>query len=241
MLADQLFKKRKAERKQRQRKLQIERSETWLFVCEGTKTEPNYIKSLIDFANSISSQQLLKADIEGMGRNTEDLIKSVDDFYDYTDKLCALKRGLPYAKTFVLFDKDSFKASQFDNAINMALSRGYIPIWSNECFELWYILHYEYLNSDIGRAAYFQKLTDLLGEKYDKADDIFPLIHTPQRLKRAIDYAKKLEKLFDENMSPHEKVPCTQMYVLIDKIQEQLKIDLTKQLQCILSKKRERN
>lgn len=132
-LADQLFKKRKSGRQIRQRKAQ---AETWLFVCEGTKTEPNYLRSLIDRANSISAQPPIKADIRGVGRNTENLVKCVDDFYEYADKFNARKAGLLYAKTFVLFDKDSFKANQFNNAVNMAKLRGYIPIWSNECFEL---------------------------------------------------------------------------------------------------------
>lgn len=229
MLADQLYKKRKSERQARQQKIMVERSETWLFVCEGTKTEPQYLKALIEFANNLSSQSPINSDIRGVGRNTENLIRCVDDFYDYADKFNSLKRGLPYAKTFVLFDKDSFKASQFDNAIKMALARGYIPIWSNECFELWYILHYEYLISDIGRTAYFLKLTELLNEKYDKAEDIFSIIHKPERMKKALNNAKRLAKRFDENVSPHKKVPCTQMYVLIENIQERLRIDLTKE------------
>ncbi|MCH5203147.1 MAG: RloB domain-containing protein [Oscillospiraceae bacterium] len=227
-MSDQLFKKRKEEQQIRRQKVLVQRSETWLFVCEGTKTEPIYLDRLIKFANEISSQSPIKSDIRGVGRNTENLVQSVDDFYNFADEFNSLKRGLPYAKTFVLFDKDSFKASQFDNAIKMALSRGYIPIWSNECFELWYILHYEYLNSDIGRETYFKKLTDLLGEKYDKSEDVFSLIHSPQKIKKAMDNARKLEKLFKENDPPHKKVPCTQMNVLIEHIQERLRIDLSK-------------
>lgn len=226
-MADQLFKKRKAERQSRQKKVRTELSETWLFVCEGAKTEPNYLRSLIDYANKISDQSPIKADIKGLGENTESLVKCVDDFYEYADKFNAHKRGLPYAKTFVLFDKDSFKANQFNNAINMAKLRGYIPIWSNECFELWFLLHFDYYDSNNGREAYFQRLTELLNEEYDKADDIFTKIHTPARMKKAMNYSKKLEKIFEENDPPHKKVPCTKMYVLIEEIQKHLRIDLT--------------
>ena len=226
-MADQLFKKRKAERQLRQKRVQTERAETWLFVCEGTKTEPNYLNSLIKYANENSSQAPIKADVRGVGRNTENLVRCVDDFFEYADKFISLKRGLPYAKTFVLFDKDSFNANQFNNAINMAKLRGYIPIWSNECFELWYLLHFDYYNSDNGRETYFQRLTELLGEEYDKADDIFTKIHTPARMKNAMNNSKKLEKIFEDNAPPHKKVPCTKMYVLIEEIQRQLRIDLT--------------
>lgn len=229
ILADQLYNKRKKAQQFRQQKALMERSETWLFVCEGEKTEPNYLNSLIEFANRISAQLPIKADIKGVGRNTENLVRCVDDFYEYAEKFNSLKKGVPYAKTFVLFDKDSFKANQFNNAINMAKMKGYIPIWSNECFELWFLLHFCYYTSDNGREAYFRKLTDLLGDKYNKADNIFGIIHSSERIKRAFEYAKKLDSLFDKKTCPpHKRVPCTQMYILIEAIQERLRIDLTK-------------
>jgi hypothetical protein len=44
-LADQIFKKNRITKEERKRKVIKLRSETWLFVCEGTKTEPQYIES----------------------------------------------------------------------------------------------------------------------------------------------------------------------------------------------------
>ena len=44
-MADQLFKRQQASRKDRTSKEMKERSETWLIVCEGTETEPNYFKA----------------------------------------------------------------------------------------------------------------------------------------------------------------------------------------------------
>lgn len=52
MGTDNINKRRSIERKQRiSRELQT-RAETWLIVCEGTKTEPNYFKALFDYINS---------------------------------------------------------------------------------------------------------------------------------------------------------------------------------------------
>ena len=225
-MADQLFKKRKEARQIRKSKAIKERSESWLIVCEGTKTEPNYVNSIIQYANRITEESKLKADVIGVGRNTETLVECVDDYFDYVDKFGAQKKGIPYAKTFVLFDKDSFRPQQFNNAIEMAKVRGYIPIWSNECFELWYILHYCNYCSDNGRNAYFKKLTELLGDKYDKASDIFELIHSPERLKQAMNYAQRLDIESSCKSSPAKRVPCTQMYKLIQEIQAKLKVDL---------------
>ena len=227
-VADQIFRRNQVAREKRISEKRKERSETWLFICEGTKTEPNYLTSLIGYANNITSEAPLKFQIEGVGRNTETLVECVDDYFDYIEKCNAQKKGIPYAKTFVLFDKDSFKSNQFNNAIKMAETRGYIPIWSNECFELWYILHYEYYSSDNGREAYFTKLTDLLGEKYSKSDDVFSIIHSPENLKQALSNSKKLDKEFSNENSASKKVPCTQMFRLIEEIQNRLKVDLTK-------------
>jgi hypothetical protein len=58
-MADQIFTKSRVSRQELMNKKKKERSETWLFVCEGTKTEPNYIKSLIDYANTLTSKSPL--------------------------------------------------------------------------------------------------------------------------------------------------------------------------------------
>jgi len=225
-VADQLYKREKERREKRKTAFLKERSEIWLFVCEGTKTEPNYLQSLIGYANQLSEESPIKAEIKGVGKNTESLINSVNNFFDCTDEFNAKKQGIPYSKVFVLFDKDSFEPKQFDNAIIMAENRGYIPIWSNECFELWYILHYDYYSSDNGRQSYFDRLSKLLKVKYDKAEDIFSIITTDKRLKQAIQYSRKLDCEFTCEKSPSKKVPCTQMFKLIEEIEKRLRIKL---------------
>jgi len=139
------------------------------------------------------------------------------------------KSDIPYAKIFILFDKDSFGADKFDNAIRMSESRGYIPIWSNECFELWYVLHYIYCDADNGREWYFDKLSDILNIKYkkEKAMDVFSQIYSPERVKLALKRAEKLDSNFQiENAQfpPSKKVPCTKMYILLRELEKRLKI-----------------
>ena len=54
MGSEDLAKRRRNERKARFSKEQKIRAETWLIVCEGTKTEPKYFTSLLDFVNTLS-------------------------------------------------------------------------------------------------------------------------------------------------------------------------------------------
>ena len=58
MGGDCLHDKRKRERECRKSKVLKERAETWLLVCEGGKTEPNYFESLFKYANSLSAKKI---------------------------------------------------------------------------------------------------------------------------------------------------------------------------------------
>lgn len=224
-MAEQLFKRQRLAVSREKRNIQKNRSQRWLFVCEGSKTEPNYIKSLIAYYNKISEEADIKVDAVGDGRNTVSLVKSVDDFLERTEEYKRVS-DIPYEKIFVLFDKDSFGSDKFNAAIDISIRRGYIPIWSNECFELWYILHFEYYQSDSGRDLYFEKLSQLLKMKYDKADNVFDKIHNEKNITLAYNYAKKLMDKHKCETSPAKKVPCTQMPDLIDLLEEKLKINI---------------
>lgn len=83
-MSDQLFKKRQQERKKRISKQIAERAETWLIVCEGEKTETQYFKSLVSWANSKSTNEL-KIQTYGHGENTLTLVKKVDDLISFVD------------------------------------------------------------------------------------------------------------------------------------------------------------
>jgi hypothetical protein len=133
MGTDNLHELRSKQRSKRIAKEMKTRSQTWLFVCEGKRTEPDYITALINYANTKSDRKIMFK-VEGLGKNTDTLVNSVDEFYIFADDLRG-KVAIPYSRTYVVFDRDSFGKDKFNNAISTAEKRGYIPIWSNECFE----------------------------------------------------------------------------------------------------------
>lgn len=47
MGSDNLFKKRRDERKKRKENIEKQRSSNWLVVCEGVETEPNYFNGAL--------------------------------------------------------------------------------------------------------------------------------------------------------------------------------------------------
>ena len=78
----------------------------------------------------------------------------------------------PVDKLWVVFDRDSFVANDFNNAITRCAQN--TPVvgcaWSNEAFELWYLLHFHYYNNAISRKDYQdlieQNLQPFLGADY---------------------------------------------------------------------------
>lgn len=77
----------------------------------------------------------------------------------------AVSDGKPYDVTWAVFDKDSFDADKFDNAIKMARSYDIRCAWSNEAFELWYIYHFENRITSMPRIEYQNRITTLVRQK----------------------------------------------------------------------------
>ena len=132
--------KKKKWTKKRKENISKQKSSNWLIVCEGTKTEPNYFVEAVNEINkNIEDKYKLKVNVIGTGKNTVSLVKSVEDLQVELDKYN--NRLIPYSKIFVVFDKDSFSDKNFDEAINMCQTNGYIPLWSNQAlnFGFYYI------------------------------------------------------------------------------------------------------
>lgn len=225
MGTDNLYHRSKGERKKRISKNKMQRAETWLVVCEGEKTEPNYFKRLFEYANSKSDKKV-KFKIDGEGRNTESLIDSIDDYFNYFDDLIK-NVDIPYGKIFAVFDKDSFKSDKFNNAIYKAIKKGYTPIWSNECIELWFLLHFEYMDTNIIRDKYFEILSEKFCVKYKKSDNHFDMLNTEKNLKTAVKNAKNLYCQFEDMLSFAQRAPCTTVFILVEDLENYLGIKLS--------------
>lgn len=129
-----------------------------LIVCEGLKTEPNYFKSFHMMENS--GGLVFEITNAGGGINT---IQVVQKAIELRDKAIGDKK--PYDITWAVFDRDSFDAADFDNAIHMAESNDIRCAWSNEAFELWYIYHFENRITPMSRKEYAHKITTLVQKK----------------------------------------------------------------------------
>ena len=144
-----------------------------LIVCEGEKTEPNYFRAFGVTQN-----------IYGEGLETIRVVEEAE----------RKNRDLgPFDQVWCVFDRDSFPPDHFDNAIRKAESLGFRVAYSNEAFELWYLLHFEYLHSALSRNQYVDKLSKHLGKSYKKGDVfIYGLLVEKGNESGAIKKAQKL-------------------------------------------------
>jgi len=174
-----------------------------LIVCEGKKTEPIY------FENFRASGLVIQ--VEGTGKNTLQLVKWA----------LKLKKGGEYDQVWCVFDKDDFAIDSFENAIHCAEQNNIKVAYSNQAFELWYVLHFEYLNTAINRSDYMKKLDKHLGFKYEKNNpDMFQILHS--NMKIAIQNAERLLKRYDKTHSGYND-PSTMVHELVKALIEQAK------------------
>lgn len=226
MGSDNIFKHRKEERKQRKENTIKQRSSNWLLVCEGKQTEPNYFKGAVSAINEIIDDKYkLKVDIIGQGMNTKSLVNSVDDILSNIDEYKT--RTVPYGKIFVVFDKDSFNSTTFDEAIAICEKKGYIPLWSNQAIEYWFLLHFNYIDVGMDRSLYKEKINEYftragLEYKYRKNDvNIYSKLSKYGSLEKARKNAFSIHQnhLYDK---PSKSESCTTVYKFFDAIDERL-------------------
>lgn len=220
---------KKKKRKEGSRLVQPER---YLIICEGKKTEPYYFEGIkkriekkydkrIKERINITSHPTIK--IKGTGRNTLSLL-------DYAKTIIEQekKQNRVYDHVWLVYDLDDFPLDNFDNTAysvksmneNNNISAKWHVAQSNQCIEIWFLLHFNYYNSDIHRTEYFEKLSDIFKEyeldKYEKNnEDIFEILIQYGNLEDAINNAKRLYKE-NEGQPPSKMAPATKVYELVE-------------------------
>lgn len=212
MGTDDLYhkRKRKAETYAR-RSRNLQPKDHILIVCEGEKTEPNY------FLSFPVNKTLVNVKVSGEGRNTRSLVKQAEKLAKE-----AKDNGEPYDQVWCVFDKDDFSCDNFNAAINICERKPkFNAAYSNEAFELWYLLHYEYHDTAHSRDRYKEMLTDRLGETYKKnSEEMYEKLLNKQE--QAIKNAEKLYSMHDHN-SPALNNPCTTVFKLVQELNKFLR------------------
>jgi hypothetical protein len=174
----------------------------FLIVCEGKQTEPNYFKSF-----------RVNADVEVFGKG-----RSPQGVVEYAQKL---RRKSEYTHVWVVFDRDEFSAEEFNAAIEQAKKQDVGAAYSNEAFELWYVLHFDFCDTAQARQSYQATLTEKLGSPCRKnAVGLYESLRNRQP--QAIANAQRLLEIYQPNHNPAVNNPCTTVHLLVMELNQHL-------------------
>ena len=132
-----------------------------------------------------------------------------------------------YKHIWLAYDKDDFPKVDFDNTYSKCKSLSgngnsviYHALWSNECIEYWFLLHFMALDSAIHRKEYYPKLTECLGSKYEKnRKDIYTLLKP--NIKKAINNAQRIAG-DNKGLPPSQCTPGTAVYEIFEMLESYL-------------------
>ncbi|MDB9417101.1 RloB family protein [Microcystis aeruginosa] len=176
----------------------------FLIVCEGEKTEVNYFKAF-------DVPKKIEVTVRGEGKNSLSLVNKAIQIIDN------LKQDDSFDQIWCVFDKDNCSKEQFNQAEGLAKQKNIKIAYSNEAFEIWFILHFQYLDIATSRSEYLTILTNQMKkygllneqEKYEKnREDMYEKLKPYQRT--AITNAAKLIQDRDEaKKHPFDANPST--------------------------------
>lgn len=198
------------------RKEKFELNKTFLIVCEG-QTESLYFKSFPTISAKVKAYD--------MGCSNTKLAECT----------IALAEDDDYDEVWCVFDLDikpgdSEPFEDFNNAIEICQSNNVKCAYSNDAFELWFYLHYQYTDNANHRTFYYEQLSNRFnfnyvreGKKRSNANAHYKRLQDDPNASQeeAIKRAEKLDRDFG-NISPHLKNPVTMIYKLVIELNEHL-------------------
>jgi len=187
----------------------------FLIVCEGEKTEPNYFKSFPKRRGIV----VYDLTFAGGGINTLQVVEKAIEL--------SARSPQKYDRVWAVFDRDSFKANQFNSAIQKAKAKDIRCAWSNEAFELWYLLHFHNRVTPMRRDEYKNAIEDAVNtainnnkKHFNYAKNDTGMYHTLNKYGRqtqAIHWAEDLLKRYDgEQFAKYN--PATTVHRLVKEL-----------------------
>lgn len=187
-----------------------DKNKTFLIVCEG-QTEEQYFKSFPVLTAIVKPVPL--------GCSKSVLVECASE----------MAKSEIYDEIWCVFDMD-YKPDEngchedFNNAIKIATSLGFKCAYSNDAFELWFILHYLYIDQEQLRTFFYKKLSSYFSLNYEKdgkalafSSKIYSILEKDNKAsqKKATSNAKKLWES-QKHKSYHLQNPVTTVFHLVE-------------------------
>lgn len=178
-----------------------------LIVCEGERTEPAYLRDLVDCCRAGTAG----VEVEGCGWDPHKVVRPAK-----TRQNREKRRGERYDEVYCVFDRDEHP--NFNDASRDAETNGLRLARSWPCFEFWFLLHFEYsrrpYGSGSGRSPCENRIEDLqqhLGEYAKAAEGMFERLE--DRRETAMSNARRA---MDDARKTGEYNPSTEVHELVE-------------------------
>lgn len=163
-----------------------------LIVCEDENTEPAYFKQFEDLFNDLYPEKTVYLKRVGTGRNSLGVVNTA---IDERQRIFEDNNHREIDETWVVFDKDDLDQSpgnrlNFESAFTLASEENVKVAYSNECFELWLLLHFISIDPSISlsRKAIYKMLGDAVNDSLPEGSDMFNYEHGSSAI---VDYVAK--------------------------------------------------
>jgi hypothetical protein len=193
-----------------------DKEKTFLIICEGQNTEPEYFKAF----------PVKTADVHSYGLGSSKMA-----LVEYVVTIVKTENDKD-TENWVVFDMDIkpdeeiTQKEDYENAIRLAENKGIHVAFANDAFELWFLLHYQYFDNQWTRHQYYERLSKLWNCNYEKEGKKIAFCkQIYQRLlqdenasqEEAIKRSKKL--LEDQkNIRLADKNPATSIHILVEEL-----------------------
>lgn len=123
--------------------------EFFLIVCEDESTEPCYFKKVFqEEFEKILPKDTIRIETVGTGQNSVSVVeKAISERVIRTE---VIQKDIDHV--WAVFDKDDLDQNEttrkrFEDAFTLAQNNAVSVAYSNECFELWLLLHFANVSS----------------------------------------------------------------------------------------------
>ena len=185
----------------------------FLIVCEGERTEVNYFKAF-------TVPKKIEVMVKGEGKNSLSLVEKAIKIIDN------LNKDDSFDQIWCVFDKDNCSKEQFNQAEGLAKQKNIKIAYSNEAFEIWFILHFQYLDIATSRSEYLTILTKQMQkygllnkkEKYKKnREDMYEKLK-PYQTTAITNAAKLIQDRDEAKKHPFDANPSTTVHELVQEL-----------------------
>jgi hypothetical protein len=126
-----------------------------------------------------------------------------------------------------ILSKGPQQNSDFDNAVSQCAQKGFRCAYSNDAFELWYVLHFALLQQQHDRSRCYERLSKEWGINYEKDGKTKEFCRTvyarlEDRMDTAIAHAKRLT-VGKESLPPHKQNPITMVFELVEELRKYIR------------------